>query len=173
MKRLIVTAAFSILALTAGLARGQEYLPESMKTHPEWYLKISDWSVYATWSAVAIIQGVTIENTSDITYKDVKVRVTFTSNTAGSAGAVVSQEDGVLPITVPARSKETYLKAGYPLGAGSQFMNPLAIEVLGATPVLNCAGHPRRPPTNHNTPHTLNYMLVGPDLAPAAPRLEP
>lgn len=137
MKRISILATFMILTIVAGHARGEEYLPDSMKTHPEWYLKISDWSVYATWSAVAIIQGVTIENTSGIAYKDVRVRVTFTSNTAGGAGGVISQEEGVLPITVPAGSKDTYLRAGYPLGAGSQFMNPLAIQVLGATPVLN------------------------------------
>jgi hypothetical protein len=137
MMKKFVIAALLILTIPAGLARGEDFLPDSMKTHPEWYLKISDWSVYATWSAVAIIQGVTIENTSGIAYKDVKVRVTFTSNTAGGAGSVISQEEGVLPITVPAGSKDTYLRAGYPLGAGSQFMNPLAIQVLGATPVLN------------------------------------
>lgn len=135
MKRLPIIAALMILTLAAGPARGEEYLPESMKTHPEWYLKIPEWSVYATWSAVAIIQGVTIENTSDLTYKDIKVRVTYTSSSAGGAGNVISQEEGVLPITVPARSKDTYLKAGYPFGAGSQFMNPLSIQVLGATPV--------------------------------------
>jgi len=137
MMRKFTIAALLILTIQAGQARGQDFLPDSMKTHPEWYLKISDWSVYATWSAVAIIQGVTIENTSGITYKDVKVRVTFTSNTAGGAGGVISQEEGVLPITVPAGSKDTYLRAGYPLGAGSQFMNPLAIQVLGATPVID------------------------------------
>lgn len=132
-----IIAVFMILTLAAGLARGEEYLPDSMKTHPEWYLKIPEWSVYATWSAVAIIQGVTIENSSDLTYKNIKVRVTYTSSSAGGAGNVISQEEGVLPITVPARSKDTYLRAGYPFGAGSQFMNPLAIQVLGATPVLD------------------------------------
>jgi len=137
MKRAIILAALLIIPFTAGLARGEEYLPDSMKTHPEWYIKIPDWSVYATWSAVAIIHGVTIENTSDITYKDIRVRVTYTTNTAGGAGNVVSQEEGVLPVTVPPRSKDTYLKAGYPFGAGSQFMNPVAIQVLGATPVLD------------------------------------
>ncbi|MFI5322676.1 MAG: hypothetical protein ACHQ6U_03905 [Thermodesulfobacteriota bacterium] len=136
MKKWVIIAALCIIPLAAGLARGEDYLPDSMKTHPEWYLNIPDWSVYATWSAVAIIHGVTIENTSDIPYKDIKVRVTYTSNTSGGAGNVISQEVGVLPITVPPRSKDTYLKAGYPLGAGSQFMNPLAIQVLDATPVL-------------------------------------
>lgn len=137
MKRTLILAALLIIPLTAGLVRGEEYLPESMKTHPEWYINISDWSVYATWGGVAIIQGLTIENTSDLTYAGVKVRVTYTSNTAGGAGGVVNQESGVLPITLPPHSKDTYLKAGYPFGAGSQFMNPLAIQVLGATPVLD------------------------------------
>lgn len=137
MKRRVIIATLFIIPLAVGLARGEDYSPESMKTHPEWYIKIPDWSVYATWSAVAIIHGVTIENTSDITYKDIRVRVTYTTNTAGGAGNVVSQEEGVLPVTVPPRSKDTYLKAGYPFGAGSQFMNPVAIQVLGATPVLD------------------------------------
>ena len=137
MKRTFILAAFLLMTLAAGFARGEEYLPGSMKTHPEWYINISDWSVYATWGGVAIIQGLTIENTSDIAYTGVKVRVTYTSNTAGGAGGVVNQESGVLPITLPPHSKDTYLRAGYPFGAGSQFMNPLAIQVLGATPVLD------------------------------------
>ena len=98
------------MTLSRGTARGEEYLPNSMSTHPEWYIKIPDWSVYATWSAVAIIHGVTIENTSDIRYKDIRVRITYTTNTAGGAGDVVSQEEGVLPVTVPPRSKDIYLK---------------------------------------------------------------
>jgi hypothetical protein len=137
MMRRFVIAALLILTIPAGLARGEEYLPQSMKTHPEWYINVSEWSVYASWGGVAIIQGMTIENTSDLAYRDVKVRVTYTSNTAGGSGSVVNQESGVLPITLPPHSKDTYLKAGYPFGAGSQFMNPLAIQVLGATPVLD------------------------------------
>jgi hypothetical protein len=137
MMRKFVFAALLILAIPAGLARGEEYLPDSMKTHPEWYINVSEWSVYASWGGVAIIQGLTIENTSDLAYRDVKVRVTYTSNTAGGSGSVVNQESGVLPITLPPHSKDTYLRAGYPFGAGSQFMNPLAIQVLGATPVLD------------------------------------
>ena len=46
-----------------------------MIDHPERYIKITDWTIYSTWSAVAIIHHVTIENTSDIPYKDVMVRV--------------------------------------------------------------------------------------------------
>lgn len=137
MRKLALLTAFLIMFLFIPQSRGEEYLPDSMKTHPEWYIKIPDWSVYATWSAVAIIHNVTIENTSDIPYKDIVVRVTYTSNTAGGAGNIISQEVGVLPVTVPPKSKDTYLKAGVPIGAGSQFMNPHSIQVLGATPVLD------------------------------------
>ena len=109
----------------------------SMVEHPEWYIKITDWSVYATWSAVAIIHHVTIENTSDIAYKNIKVRVFYSSTSPAQQGSTISQETGILPITLPPNSKQTYLKGGATLGAGSQFMTPTGIQVLGATPVVN------------------------------------
>jgi hypothetical protein len=106
-----------------------------MVEHPEWYVKITDWSVYGTWGAVAIIHHVTIENTSNITYKDIKVRVYYTSTSASQEGITISQETGLLPITLPPQSKGTYLEGGTTLGSGSQFMTPTRIQVLGATPV--------------------------------------
>ena len=109
----------------------------SMVEHPEWYIKITDWSVYATWSAVAIIHHVTIENTSNIAYKNIKVRVFYSSTSPPQQGSTISQETGILPITLPPNSKQTYLKGGTTLGAGSQFMTPTGIQVLGATPVVN------------------------------------
>lgn len=137
MKSIALAALLLLLPLTVAGTRAEDYSSDTMAEHPEWYIKITDWSVYATWSAVAIIHHVTIENTADIPYKDVVVRVTYTSNTAGSAGTIISQETGVLPVTLPPKSKDTYLKAGVTLGAGSQFMNPNTIQVLGATPVLD------------------------------------
>lgn len=130
-----LTLTLTILICTHADA-GERFLPESMKTNPEWYIKVTDWSVYATWSAVAIIHSVTIENTSDVEYKDVKVRVMYTSTSTGGAGNIVSQEVGVLPVTLPPKSKNTYLKSGVTLGAGSTFMNAVELQVLGATPVL-------------------------------------
>ncbi|MEQ9618955.1 MAG: hypothetical protein RIG61_07245 [Deltaproteobacteria bacterium] len=137
MKRAILIAALVFIPLTALKANAQNYLEGMMSEHPEWYINVTDWSVYATWSAVAIIHHVTIENTSDITYKDVKVRVCYTSNSPGGAGSIVSQEVGVLPVTLPPKTKATYLKSGVTIGAGSQFMNAVDIQVLGATPVLD------------------------------------
>jgi len=121
----------------ASFAEEPDYSANTMAAHPEWYIKVTDWSVYATWSAVAIIHHVTIENNSDIEYKDVKVRVSYSSDSTGGAGQVVSQEVGVLPVTLPPRSKNTYLPSGHTLGAASTFMNPVDLQVLTATPVLN------------------------------------
>jgi hypothetical protein len=107
-----------------------------MIDHPEWYIKITDWTIYSTWSAVAIIHHVTIENTSDIAYKDVKVRVRYYQTSAPRAGTQIAQETGVLPVTLPPHSKDTYLRNGSTLGMASMFMYPKGIEVLGAVPVL-------------------------------------
>ena len=55
------------------LSYSQNYSANTMAAHPEWNIKVADWNIYATWSAVAIIHHVTIENNSDIEYKNVKV----------------------------------------------------------------------------------------------------
>jgi len=115
----------------------QNYSSNTMAAHPEWYIKVTDWNIYATWSAVAIIHHVTIENNSDIEYKNVKVRVCYSSLSSMGPGVIVSQEVGVLPVTLPPRSKQTYLTKGHTLGAGSTFMNAVDLQVLSATPVLN------------------------------------
>lgn len=107
-----------------------------MIDHPEWYIKITDWTIYSTWSAVAIIHHVTIENTSDIPYKDVLVRVRYYQTSAPGAGTQIAQETGVLPVTLPPHSKDTYLKSGTTFGAASMFMYAKEIEVLGAVPVF-------------------------------------
>ena len=108
-----------------------------MVKHPERYIDITDFNVTSTWSAVAIIHHVTIENNSDITYKDIKVRVRYYDIANPAYGTQISQETGVLPVTLPPKSKGTYLKGGSTLGAASAFMYPREIEVLGAAPVLD------------------------------------
>jgi len=101
-----------------------------METHPDSYIKIHEYSVYATWGSVAILHNVTIENTSDITYKNIKVRIRYTS--LNLPGNIISQEVGIIPATVPPHSKSKYLRAGIPFGGGSQSMNAVDIQVLGA-----------------------------------------
>ncbi len=124
-----------LLGLFYSLGKAEEVeTTNPIIVHPEQYIKISDWSVYGTWSAVGVIHHVTIENTSDIAYRNIKVRVYYTSTAASQQPIIISQETGILPITLPPHSKNTYLKGGTTLGAGSQFMNPTRIEVIGATP---------------------------------------
>lgn len=139
MVRIILTLFLIVIPFLVPTSFSQtiDYGANTMAAHPEWYIKVSEWSVYATWSAVAIIHHVTIENKSNIEYKDVKVRVSYSSDSTGGAGQIVSQEVGVLPVTLPPRSKNTYLSSGYTLGAASTFMNPVDLQVLTATPVLN------------------------------------
>ena len=101
-----------------------------MQDHPASYIKVHDYSVYATWSAVAILHNITIENTSDITYENIKVRIWYTS--FDSPGNVISQEVGIIPVTIPPHSKQNYLRAGIPFGGASQSMSAVDIQVLGA-----------------------------------------
>ena len=105
----------------------------TMVQHPEWYIKITDWSFYAT-RGVGIIHHVTIENTSDIAYKNVEVKVHYYSTSASNYGTEIGNETGVLKVVLPPHSKKTYLEGGAVLGAGSSLFNADNIEVLGALP---------------------------------------
>jgi hypothetical protein len=134
-KTIVAVILLSLLYIT-GEAE-ETYNRNLMMDHPEWYIKIPDWDVYAGWSCPAIIHHVTIENTSDITYKDIKIRVRYYSTSSENYGTQIAQETGVLPVTVPPHSKETYLEKGATLGAGCMAMYAGGLEVLGATTVLN------------------------------------
>ncbi|MBI4228606.1 MAG: hypothetical protein HY693_02665 [Deltaproteobacteria bacterium] len=137
MKISMITIIISFVALMLldPSARSSSY-NKQMIDHPEWYINITDWNIYSTWSAVAIIHNVTIENTSDIPYKDVMVRVRYYETAAPRAGTQIAQETGVLPVVLPPNSKDTYLKGGSTLGMASMSMYPKEIEVLGAIPIL-------------------------------------
>ena len=103
--------------------------------HPEWYIKITDWSFYTPFR-VAIIHHVTVENTSDIAFKNIKVLVRYYSTSPSIYGTLVGGEIGVLPITLPPHSRQTYLEKGHVLGSGSSLFYADNIEILGATPIL-------------------------------------
>jgi len=128
---LIIITLFPINGKTQELR-----IQDPMILHPEWYIKVLDWSLYSVWSGVAIIHHVTIENTSDIAYKDIKVRVLYYSNSITDNGKQISQETGILPVVVPPHSKNTYLKGGSTLGASSMGMYAGYLEVLGAVPLI-------------------------------------
>ncbi len=101
-----------------------------MEKHPASYLKIHDYNVYATWSSVAILNNVEIENTGNVAYENIKVRIFYSS--FDRPGNVISQETGIIPVTVPPHSKNRYLRAGIPFGGASQAMNAVEIQVLDA-----------------------------------------
>jgi len=127
----------------SGLSEEKE-ITTTMVQHPEWYIKITDWSFYAA-RGVAIIHHVTIENTSDIAYKNVEVRVHYYSTSASNYGTEIGNETGVLNVILPPHSKKTYLEGGAVLGAGSSLFNADNIEVLGAVPVNGFQEKPAYP----------------------------
>lgn len=104
--------------------------------HPEWYINVTDWA-FSTAFKVAIIHHLTIENTSDVAYKDVKIRIRYYSTAPSTYGTMVGQQEGVLPVTLPPRTKKTYLKDGTVLGSGSSLFYAGDLEVLGAVPILD------------------------------------
>ena len=104
-----------------------------MIDHPEFYLMVTDWNYYVARS-VFIIKNVRIENSADISYKDIKVKVYQYTTSGPSPGQIVSSTTGVLPVTVPAHSNKTYLKDGFPLGGGTFRYQAKNLQVLGATP---------------------------------------
>jgi hypothetical protein len=132
----IATKLFILLILFSPLAKAQELKPTiSMIQHPEWYIKITDWSYFSALR-VAMISNVKIENTADIAYKDIQIKLNYYSTSYGTAGEQVSSTTGVLPITIPPRSKNTYLKGGMPIGMGALSYQTKYVQVLGAVPVL-------------------------------------
>ncbi len=109
---------------------------KSMIVHPEWYLKVVDFSYFIA-ARVAIFSNFEIENTADIAYKDIKVKAYYYSTFPGSVGQIVTSTGGSLPVTVPPNSNNTYLKNGITMGAGSINYRVKYVEVIGATPVVD------------------------------------
>ncbi len=125
---------FSLFCITVN---AEEAKTENFQiSHPEWYIKITGFNVYSA-RGVGIIHHVTIENTSDIAYKNVKVRVRYNSTSYTNQGTEVATESGVLPLTLPPHSKKTYLEGGAVLGASSSGFDAGSIEVLSAIPVTH------------------------------------
>ncbi len=133
----ITTKLFILLVLLSPFAKAQDMEPTiSMKQHPEWYIKVTDWSFFIAWGGVAMISNVTIENTADIAYKDIEIKLNYYSTSYNNAGQQVSSTTAVLPITIPPHSKGTYLKGGMPIGMGAGSYQTKYVQVLGAVPVV-------------------------------------
>jgi hypothetical protein len=136
----ITTKLFILLVLLSPLAKAEELESTNpMILHPEWYIKVTDWSYFAALR-VAMISNVAIENTADIAYKDIQIKLNYYSTSYGSAGEQVSSTTAVLPIKVPPHSKNTYLKGGMPIGLGVLSYQTKYVQVLGATPIVEDPG---------------------------------
>ncbi|MFQ5787420.1 MAG: hypothetical protein ACE5H1_05510 [Thermodesulfobacteriota bacterium] len=135
MKKLFFNVLFVVAVFTIDVKAQDEAVINPMIQHPEWYINVTDWSFYAAFK-VAIINNVTIENTSDIPYKDVMISVSYYSTAPSKYGTLVGQEVGVLPVTLSPHSKETYLKNGTVLGSGSSLFYAGDLQVLGAVPII-------------------------------------
>ncbi|MGH7884793.1 MAG: hypothetical protein ACRENO_03750 [Thermodesulfobacteriota bacterium] len=109
---------------------------DDMIKNPSRYIEVIDWHFYVA-AKVAIIYGVTLENKSSVTYKDLKIRVNYFSPKATSFGTKIAEQKATLNITLPPKSKMKYLKGGYPIGAGSRGFIVKNLDILSADVVKN------------------------------------
>ena len=102
-------------------------------------IKIADWSLYVAWG-MPTLHHVTIENTGNTAYSNIKIKVLYYySYSTDSAKLETAEVEGILPITVAAYSKKTYLQKGITLkqgSASSMFGGTKEISIIGATPVI-------------------------------------
>lgn len=109
-----------------------------------WGIRLIDWSFYVPWSGVAVIHHVFIENSSDVDYKSIKVKLYYHSDSAGRTGR--NEITATLPVTVPRNSKKIYLKEGVMVRGnfGSMNVRNDAVEVVGAVPDRGPVGYSLR-----------------------------
>ena len=84
-----------------------------------------------------MLSSVKIENTADIAYKDIRVRLIFNSSSGPAVGQTIATTQGMLPVTVPPKSADTYLKGGITMGAGKQSYIVSDIQIISATPITD------------------------------------
>ncbi len=135
---LVLLFSFSLLSYAEDTSEAENpaSYDSNQITHPEWFIKITDWS-YFTAARVAMLSSVKIENTAAIPYKDIKVKLLFYNSSGPAVGQTIATTQGVLPVTVPPKSTGIYLKGGTTMGAGNQSYRVSDIQVLSATPIVD------------------------------------
>ncbi|MCK5391890.1 MAG: hypothetical protein KAJ31_05640 [Deltaproteobacteria bacterium] len=135
---LVLLFSFSLLSYAEDTSEAENpaSYDSNQITHPEWFIKITDWS-YFTAARVAMLSSVKIENTAAIPYKDIKVKLLFYNSSGPAVGQTIATTQGVLPVTVPPKSTGIYLKGGTTMGAGNQGYRVSDIQVLSATPIVD------------------------------------
>jgi hypothetical protein len=135
MRILIISIIISMVYIIGSAELVSASDKQDMIDHPEKYIKIHSYGFYVA-ARVAIIHHVTIENTSDIPYKNIRVKL-FYYSTSHKPGQLLSSTSGILPVVIAPNSNGTYLKGGTTLGAGSMAYDARNIRVLGALPILD------------------------------------
>lgn len=126
----ILFLSFILTSVPDGVSQ-QNFSRVDMRENPARYIEIHNWGFYVA-ARVAILHNITIENNSSLPYTDIKIRVNYYSASPGTHGYKVGFQDKVLKITLPPESKKTYLKAGLPIGAGSNQVTAENIQILSA-----------------------------------------
>ena len=133
MKNLFLSVLISVAIIFAAI----NSFAGSQRTDDYHGIKITEWSFYAAWG-MSTMHHVTIENTSDMAYKDVRVKVSYYLSYYPTKPNVAML---VLPVTIPPHSKKTYLKEGMsslivnPDGMYGMHLIDGDIEVVGAIPI--------------------------------------
>lgn len=137
MKKLLFLMIISAIIFIPGIGNSvKQPNYNEIVNNPTDYIEVVDWHFYVA-SRVAILYNVTLENKSPYTFKRIKVRVNYYSTNGSSAGIKIAEQKSVLDITLPPNSKNTYLKSGYPIGAGSPSFKVKNLDVISAEVVKN------------------------------------
>lgn len=136
MKKLYLKVLFLLCLLCSSVGAQEIANINPFLQHPEWYINVPDWAFYTAFK-VAILHHVTIENTSAVPYRDVRIRIRYYSTAPSKYGTMVGQQEAVLRVTLPPHSRNTYLKSGTVIGSGSSLFYAGGLEVLGAIPILD------------------------------------
>ncbi len=101
-------------------------------------IKITEWRLYVAWG-IPTIHNVTIENTSNTTYANVKIKAQYYYSYSTDTGKLETAEvEGTLPVIVPPYTKKTYLQNGLQLKQGSScgmFGGAKEIKIIAANPI--------------------------------------
>ena len=136
ISKAIIIAAVILGFAVPGIAQDAPLPTSNQVLHPEWFIKVDDWSFFNA-ARVGMLSSVVIENTADIAYKDIQVKISMYTNSPPAVGQTIATNTAVLPITLPPKSKKKYLKGGIPVGGGSVAYRVSDIQVLSATPITN------------------------------------
>ncbi len=94
-------------------------------------IKIDRSSFYQTVGGLPV-HSLTLSNEGDMTYRDIKLKISYYS----SLGMEMGYETMTLPIVVPPHSRKNYIKEGISIKPNQGDVYSANVEILGATPLM-------------------------------------